>query len=335
MSDTRQTFFRTVVAQRFIRKMRGGAQAHLIQANDGRCYVLKFRNNPQHRRVLINEAIGSALARLVGLSAAEPVLVSMGEQFLSENPDVRIETASRKIHVEPGTHFGSAYPVDPDRSAVFDLIPDVLLPKVANFGHFLGMLVFDQWVCNTDRRQCVFYRPPRTKNAGGPSALCALMVDQGSVFDGGNWGFPDSPLHGIYHQAGVYAQARFVTDFEPWLSRIESLSQETIELLRNSVPPEWLAGEYCECERLLETLWKRRARVRALLEDCLLSQPAIFPGWNRNQAMSAAATAPSPEWSCKRPQPLPGCRERQSARRRSQIQPIRGCWRRPGIDSQA
>jgi hypothetical protein len=48
-----------VNARRFIRKMRGGAQAHLLEAEDGRYYVVKFVNNPQHRRILVNELIAS------------------------------------------------------------------------------------------------------------------------------------------------------------------------------------------------------------------------------------------------------------------------------------
>src|ERR1035438_6617674 len=44
-----------LTAVRHVRKMRGGAQAHLLEADDGKWYVVKFRNNPQHRRVLVNE----------------------------------------------------------------------------------------------------------------------------------------------------------------------------------------------------------------------------------------------------------------------------------------
>ena len=43
-----------LTAVRHIRKMRGGAQSHLLQADDGNYYVVKFRNNPQHRRILSN-----------------------------------------------------------------------------------------------------------------------------------------------------------------------------------------------------------------------------------------------------------------------------------------
>ena len=34
--------------------MRGGAQSHLMRCDDGNYYVVKFQNNPQHRRVLVN-----------------------------------------------------------------------------------------------------------------------------------------------------------------------------------------------------------------------------------------------------------------------------------------
>jgi hypothetical protein len=36
-------------ALRMVRKMRGGAQAHLLECEDGNFYVVKFVNNPQHR----------------------------------------------------------------------------------------------------------------------------------------------------------------------------------------------------------------------------------------------------------------------------------------------
>jgi len=35
-----------VNARRHVRRMRGGAQSHLIEAGDGHFYVVKFLNNP-------------------------------------------------------------------------------------------------------------------------------------------------------------------------------------------------------------------------------------------------------------------------------------------------
>ena len=53
-----------LTAVRHVRKMRGGAQAHLLEADDGHWYVVKFRNNPQHRRILVNELLCSSVAGL-------------------------------------------------------------------------------------------------------------------------------------------------------------------------------------------------------------------------------------------------------------------------------
>ena len=41
-----------------IRRMRGGAQAHLMRCADDNYYVVKFQNNPQGRRILANELLG-------------------------------------------------------------------------------------------------------------------------------------------------------------------------------------------------------------------------------------------------------------------------------------
>src|SRR5271166_5034186 len=49
-----------------IRRMRGGAQSHLMRCSDGNYYVVKFQNNPQRRRILVNELLGTRLAARLG-----------------------------------------------------------------------------------------------------------------------------------------------------------------------------------------------------------------------------------------------------------------------------
>jgi hypothetical protein len=44
-----------LVATDHVRPMSGGAQAHMRIASDGNAYVVKFANNPQSPRVLVNE----------------------------------------------------------------------------------------------------------------------------------------------------------------------------------------------------------------------------------------------------------------------------------------
>ena len=64
-------------AVQHVKRMRGGAQSHLMRCDDGHYYVVKFRNNPQHERVLANEFLATRLAESVGLPvpAAEVVEV--------------------------------------------------------------------------------------------------------------------------------------------------------------------------------------------------------------------------------------------------------------------
>src|SRR5580704_7526499 len=100
-------------ARRHIKKMRGGAQAHLIEGDDGSFYVVKFLNNPQHRRILVNELICSVFMRYLQISCADLALIEVSPEFLCENPLVTLERATKSIAVTPGRHFGSKFPGDP------------------------------------------------------------------------------------------------------------------------------------------------------------------------------------------------------------------------------
>ena len=131
-------------AVRLIRKMRGGAQAHLIEASDGHFYVVKFRNNPQHRRILVNELVSAVFLKYLQISSADAAVIEVTEEFLVDNPGVSIELGASKIRVSTGWQFGSLYPGDPGRVAVYDFVPDTLLHKVQNREDFLGALVFDK-----------------------------------------------------------------------------------------------------------------------------------------------------------------------------------------------
>ncbi len=270
-------------ARRHVRKMRGGAQSHLIEADDGLFYVVKLRNNPQHRRILINEAVASVLLRYIQLTAPEVVVVSLSPGFIAANPEASIQLCTRRIDAEPGWHFGSRYPGDPDRVAVYDFIPDALLKGVVNLREFVGILAFDKWVSNADGRQSVFFRSRirewralRTLERPG---FLAWMIDHGFAFNGPYWDFPDAPLHGLYHRPLVYESVRSWDDFEPWLQRIVHFPDTELDRAMRQVPPQWLEGEEDAFEHLLETLYSRRARVPALLEQCCRARPSLFPNW--------------------------------------------------------
>ena len=259
--------------------MRGGAQSHLMEADDGHCYVVKFRNNPQHRRILVNEILASAFLGYLKIAAPPTALVHLRPAFLAENPDVHLTLGSRRIDVEPGWHFGSRYPGHPDRIAVYDFLPDTLLPGVANLEDFRAILVFDKWVGNADGRQSVFYRALVHNGPDARPRFVASMIDHGFAFDGPNWDFPDAPLQGLYARKRVYETVRSLDDFQPWLDQVANFPEEVMDQAWKSVPSDWIAGEEDALERLLERLFERRKRVPALLSACRAVRTNPFPNW--------------------------------------------------------
>ena len=266
--------------------MRGGAQAHLLEADDGYWYVVKFRNNPQHRRILVNELLSSAFLDYLKITAPETALVELSPSFLAANAEVHISLGSRRIDIEPGWHFGSRYPGDPSRTAVYDFLPDALLPQVVNLEDFRAILVFDKWVGNADGRQSVFYRamvrrgdPGSASGAGGRPGFVARMIDHGFAFNGPNWDFPESPLQGLYARRLVYDSVRSLDDFQPWLDQVISFPEEVIDRAWKRIPRDWIDGEEDALDQLLGRLFERRKRVPELIAACRGARTNPFPNW--------------------------------------------------------
>jgi len=271
-----------IAAHRLTRKMRGGAQAHLLEASDGHSYVVKFHNNPQHRRILINEWIASTFLHYLDIAAPETAMVELTQEFLAATPDVHIQLGRERRPVTPGWHFGSRFPGDPMRTVVYDFLPDTLLEHVENLQDFLGVLAFDKWMGNADSRQAIFFRARvHDPLAANPPRLgfVAQMVDNGYVFEGPHWRWGDSPIQGLYFRPLVYRTVRGLAEFEPWLDRIRNFPEEVVDQAVKRIPPAWLEGDEDELERLLERLMKRRERVPDLIEQCRSGRSNPFPIW--------------------------------------------------------
>jgi hypothetical protein len=265
--------------------MRGGAQAHLLEGEDGGFYVAKFTNNPQHRRILINEWLSSVFLRYLQIYVPETALVELTPGFLEANPELCFSIGARREPVKPGLHFGSRMAVDPDRVAVFDFLPDKLLGKVENRADFLGMLVFDKWVGNADSRQAVFFRA-RAKNwtplkgeAPARIGFFAQMIDHGFAFNGPHWGFQDSPLQGLYFRTSVYDEVRSLDSFQPWLEMVANFQASVIDSAWKEIPREWLEEDEEQLERLLEALLKRCQQVPRLIREARDGRTSAFRNW--------------------------------------------------------
>lgn len=272
-------------AHRMIRKMRGGAQAHLLETEDGAFYVVKFLGNPQHNRILVNEWIAAVVLRYLQIASPQVALIEITPRFLEENPDVCLQLGQRKLPVEPGWHFGSRYPGDPATTAVYDFVPDALLAQIDNLPDFAGCFVFDKWMANADGRQSIFHRAElKTLAAGGGTSprrmgFRALMIDHGFVFNGPHWDFPESAVQGVYPRKAVYDRITSLDSFQPWLDRVTHFPTQVLDQAYREIPPQWTAGEEPELERVLERLLRRCRRVPDLIQDARNAKSNPFVNW--------------------------------------------------------
>jgi len=272
-------------ARKLIRKMRGGAQAHLLECSDGGFYVVKFVNNPQHRRILINEWLANSFLRYLQIHVPETSLIEVSAEFIDSTPDLYFLVGPRREPVQAGLHFGSRLAVHPERVAIFDFLPDKLLAKVENRVDFLGTLVFDKWVGNADSRQAVFFRA-RAKSwtpiKGEPPSrvgFFAQMIDHGFSFNGPHWQFGDSPLQGLYFRTSVYDEVRSLDSFQPWLDLVTNFPEEVIDSAWKEIPREWLEEDEEALEQLLLQLLKRRSHVTSLVEQVRGKRATAFVNW--------------------------------------------------------
>jgi hypothetical protein len=257
-----------------IRRMRGGAQAHLMRCDDGGFYVVKFQNNPQHLRVLANEMLATRLAARIGLPVARVEVVEVRPELIALTADLVMQLGLGRTPCVAGRQLGSRYPGDPAEIVVHDFLPDNELREVENLCDFAGMLVFDKWACNTNGRQAVFFME-RAR-----SRRQAMMIDQGFCFNAGEWSFPDAPLRGLYLRHRVYEHVTGIDSFDPWLARIEQrMGPEVLGEVAEQIPPEWYNHELRELDQLLSRLNERRSRVRELIYQARDCGRQPFPNW--------------------------------------------------------
>jgi hypothetical protein len=267
-----------------IRKLRGGSQAQLMRASDGGFFVVKFANSPQGTRILANEFFASRLGLWLGLSVPPVEVIEVSDWLVEHTPELRMTFAGTEVPCASGRQVGSRYACDPMEDCVFDYLPEHLFAKVKGVSQFAKMLVLDKWTANCDGRQVVFTRKRRGRSYG------LTFIDQAYCFNGLDWTFPDLPLHGVYYRNFVYAEVRGWNSFEPVLSKAEEADLLGIWRCAEPIPPEWYGHDRSALEKLVETLYARRGKIRDLISAFRESSRNPFPNWR----VTSSSSVPSP-----------------------------------------
>jgi hypothetical protein len=275
-----------VLAVQQIRRMRGGAQGHLMLGADGQVYVVKFQNNPQHMRVLANELLASRLAAAAGLTVPHAEMIEVTPWLIENTPELEIDLGKSRERCRPGLHFGSRFAGGLMPGQVVDYLAEEQLSEVKNLEEFAGILALDKWTANANGRQAVFTRRQRERR------YKAVFIDFGYCFHAGEWSFEDAPLRGVYYRNDVYRNVTGWESFEPWLQRIETMPESTVWDATDNLPADWYGGDEGELKSLVEKLLARRSRIRDLIEAFRNSDRRPFPNWGTGRGEIAG-----PSWN--------------------------------------
>lgn len=258
-----------VVATQAVCKMRGGSESQLMLDSDQCFWVVKFQNNSQHPRILVNEWIATRLAESIGLSVPPIDIVEVDPWLTRKSPSMRYEGFSQdRTEYASGLQFGSKM-----LCGAYDFLPESFLAQVSNVDEFAGVLCLDRWTCNTDGRQVMF------KRLGKRGNFRAFFIDQGFCFNAGAWNFPTTPTRGVYGSNVVYAKVTGWESFEPWLSRLEAVTLDTLWTIAKEVPLEWYGADEAALGQLFSRLMRRQSKIRDLILEFRNSDRVPFPNW--------------------------------------------------------
>ena len=269
-----------ITAVRYIQTAEtGSSQPSLVEASDGLLYWVKSQGNPQGTRVLINEMMANRLAARVGLPVAPFRLIVVSKEFIERNSG---------FHYRRPNHYGVQKPF-PGLQFASSHVPGVPSAPAARdrcAEEFAGGFVFDIWTRQRDRRQAAF------------TGSGVRFYDYGMAFAPQDLEFPltfDDGGRAPYSPDFDYGRFTRMSDFEPWLSRIEALSLIDIAQSAVGIPKAWFEarsvwdryalsqGEFDATEddlrRRIGWLYELRTSIREDVEAEIAASEDIFSSW--------------------------------------------------------
>ena len=218
---------------RFVRRLRGGSQSSLIEANDGFQYIVKWRHNPQGLHVVRNEALGTGLYRALGLPVPYWTPIEISQDFIDGNIDMwHFAPAGKLRRPVAGLQFGSRRLGQPGQIPL-EILPGNAYKRIKNRSDFWGALVVDIWAEHLDKRQAIFVQ---TDNH---PLLDAVFIDQGHMFGGPDGADSAYKQPRYYLDRRVYEEEGSEGELETWIERIEKEGKTSWLATVRNLPRQW------------------------------------------------------------------------------------------------
>jgi hypothetical protein len=218
--------------------------------------------------------LATNLGLRLGLPMPRVEVIDVSDRLIENSDDLRMELRGASIPCSSGRQLASLYAGDMTEASIREDLPDAAFQDVVNIQDFARVLVLDKWTCNSDGRQAIFKH-----EASRSRRYTAVFIDQGFCFNAGEWNFPDAPLRGAYARQRVYENVTAWESFEPALTRVEQMDPDELWRYAAQVPEEWYEYDASGMKRLIETLYRRRLRIRDLISGLRTSYRNPFPKW--------------------------------------------------------
>ena len=235
-----------------------------MAADDGHSYVVKMLDGG--RKARFNEYVAANIARNVGLSVAEPVVVHIGSKFIGRTPGLQ------KADVSPGPYFATRFYKAYDMHGRAGLRPRQ--PQITNLEEVPAFVAFDVFVHNRDRNDGNTLLVPSN---GGRAGYRYLIIDHGHCFGGPDWD-SDTAASLPYETANIPWQTSAISGEGPFLDPIGKMaqtSQADVDSAKDGLPNDWdIDGD--EYEALKRAMSSRDPHK---MLGAIRSIKGLFPGW--------------------------------------------------------
>jgi hypothetical protein len=237
-----------VLGTRYVVPLReGGSLPAVVETDDGRTFVVKFRGAGQGPKALIAEALVASIGLALGLPIPRTAIVELDRQFGKSEPDPEIQDVLRD---SVGPNFGLEYL---PAALAFDPAVDGpgLDPDLA-----ADIVWLDAYLTNVDRT-------PRNTNM----LMCrgqVWLIDHGAaLFVHHRWAGWRERIQSPFPQISQHVLLPFASDLEAADARLRPrLSRQLFEAAVADIPAEWLGPE----EEFADEHMQRRAYVEYLVE---------------------------------------------------------------------
>ena len=216
---------RTVDITRYVTPLREGSSLPaLVEADDGREYVIKFRGAGHGEKALIAELVVGEIGRALGLPVPEIVLATLPEEIArAESHDEIRDLLGWSV----GLNIGLAFV--PGAMAI-----DMTRPPAEGAEWAADIVWFDDLTINPDRT-------PRNANLVVGDGTTWLIDHGSALYIHHAWNEPDAHAARPFDRIGEHILLPFAASIAEADARLAPrLEPPTIDRIVDAIPDEWL-----------------------------------------------------------------------------------------------